>query len=56
MQWVSAKDKMGNLHTVTIYDDEYMKIDNTFFAKSFGNALNNQGLPLFYSRLQSIHP
>ncbi|MDY5122457.1 MAG: fluoride efflux transporter CrcB [Treponema sp.] len=28
----TAKDKMGNVHSVTIYDDEYMKIDNAFYA------------------------
>ena len=26
----TAKDKMGNVHTITIYDDEYMKIDNVY--------------------------
>ena len=28
----TAKDKMGNVHTVTIHDDEYMKIGNVFYA------------------------
>ena len=35
----SAKDKMGNVHTVTIYDDEYMKIDNVFYAYKFRNLM-----------------
>ena len=34
-----AKDKMGNVHTVTIYDDEYMKIDNVFYAYKFRNLI-----------------
>ena len=36
----TAKDKMGNLHTVTIYDDEYMKIDNVFYAYKFRNLMH----------------
>ena len=36
----SAKDKMGNVHTVTIYDDEYMKIDNVFYAYKFRNLMH----------------
>ena len=36
----TAKDKMGNLHTVTIYDDEYMKIDNAFYAYKFRNLMH----------------
>ena len=31
---------MGNLHTVTIYDDEYMKIDNVFYAYKFRNLMH----------------
>lgn len=34
-----AKDKMGNVHTVTIYDDEYMKIDNVFYAYKIRNLM-----------------
>ncbi|MDY6397784.1 MAG: hypothetical protein SPL22_08630 [Treponema sp.] len=36
----TAKDKMGNLHTVTIYDDEYMKIDKAFYAYKFRNLMH----------------
>lgn len=36
----TAKDKMGNLHTVTIYDDEYMKIDNVVYAYKFRNLMH----------------
>ena len=36
----TAKDKMGNLHTITIYDDEYMKIDNVFYAYKFRNLMH----------------
>lgn len=36
----TAKDKMGNVHTVTIYDDEYMKIDNVFYAYKFRNLMH----------------
>ena len=36
----TAKDKMENLHTVTIYDDEYMKIDNVFYAYKFRNLMH----------------
>ena len=35
----TAKDKMGNVHTITIYDDEYMKIDNVFYAYKFRNLM-----------------
>ena len=35
----TAKDKMGNLHIVTIYDDDYMKIDNVFYAYKFRNIM-----------------
>lgn len=36
----TAKVKMGNVHTVTIYDDEYMKIDNVFYAYKFRNLMH----------------
>ncbi len=36
----TAKDKMGNIHTITIYDDEYMKIDNVFYAYKFRNLMH----------------
>lgn len=36
----TAKEKMGNVHTVTIYDDEYMKIDNVFYADKFRNLMH----------------
>ncbi len=36
----TAKDKMGNLHTVTIYDDEYIKIDNAFYAYKYRNLMH----------------
>ncbi len=35
----TAKDKMGNYHTVIIYDDEYLKIDNIFYAYKFRNLM-----------------
>ncbi len=35
----SAKDKMGNYHNVIIYDDNYMKIDNVFYAYKFRNLM-----------------
>ena len=35
----SAKDKMGNVHTITIYDDEYLKIDNVYYAYKFRNLM-----------------
>lgn len=38
----TAKDKMGNLHIVTIYDDEYMKIDNAFYAYKSSMYESNQ--------------
>lgn len=35
----TAKDEMGNYHTVIIYDDEYMKIDKVFYAYKFNNLM-----------------
>ena len=35
----TAKDKMGNYHKVIIYDDEYMKIDNVYYAYKFRNLM-----------------
>ena len=31
--------KWGNVHTVTIHDDEYMKIDNVYYACKFRNLM-----------------
>ena len=36
----TAKDKMGNYHKVIIYDDNYMKIDNVYYAYKFRNLMH----------------